>query len=880
MSATKHYLKDYKRPDYRIDAMSLWVDIDPKLTRVRSRFQVFRDKKAAEDAPLVLHGTGFRCMRFFCHGKSLSIVASKDHPDEIVLHDVADGALFEIDTELNPSESTDLTGLYAVGDRLFTQCEPHGFRRITYGLDRPDVLTVFTVTMKANQARFPHLLCNGVIEKTAVEGEDHWVRWHDPKPKPSYLFAMVAGQFDVLEDQTTTPEGRRVDLYAYVEPGRKHQAAFALSAVKRAMAFDATDYGRSYDLDRYSLVVADDFNQGAMENTGLNIFNAKYVLCDPDITTDDTKILIDNVVAHEYFHHWTGNRVTLCNWFQLSLKEGLTVYRDQSYTATQFGPLRARLNQVKGLKTRQFKEDSGPMSHPVLPKSYVSMDNFYTVTIYEKGAELIRMAALLLGPLRYREAMDDYFDRFTGQAVAIEALLACFQRAAPDLDFKQFRRWYDQAGTPHVHLRWRYDASAQTLHIKAQQMRQDQKPLSEDQAWLIPIKMTLFSEKGAAIKASGPGIQPDQSLAFVLSLTQPEQTWVLQDVHEPVHLISFFQDFSAPVTSDDGYDLTHLLFLMRHDSDAYSRYDAACRLKISLIDAEASGHLLDDEAGRCNRAMLDNLMLAILADDKMDPYLKGTLLSPLSLDHLIQVCRGDYDLETLDAARKSIQFAWLSSASERLKQAYDDLAARCLHTGEDAALMDLRFLKNILLFFCVKAAPKKHAVLAMTQLTQADNMTDRLASLQALNGQDGAMRADALAWFYDRYAQEPLALDYWFALQAKSSVGDPIETVEHLLRHAAFHWTKPNTVRALVGAFIHFNLLSFHEKTGAGYRLLASILGRLDAINAKLAAQLGRAFLDGHYVDHARQSLMQDAVAALKKKDHLSNDLMEILDRA
>jgi aminopeptidase N len=874
MAVKKHYLKDYKAPDYRIDEMTLSVDIDPKRTSVRAHFKVLRNENAEKDAPLILYGEGFKCTRFSCNGQVRDVSEGGDQGNELILNDIEDGSFFEVETELNPSESTDLTGLYAVGDRLFTQCEPHGFRRITYGLDRPDVLTKFTVTMKANRKRFPHLLCNGVIQQEGIEGDNHWIRWHDPMPKPTYLFAMVAGRFDVLEDEAVTPEGRHVALYAYVEPGRKHQAAFALSAVKRAMDFDATYYGRSYDLDRYSLVVADDFNQGAMENTGLNIFNSKYVLCDPEITTDEAKILIDNVVAHEYFHHWTGNRVTLRNWFQLSLKEGLTVYRDQSYTATQFGHLRARLSQVKSLKMRQFKEDSGPMAHPVLPKSYVVMDNFYTATVYEKGAEVIGMAAMMLGPQRYRDAMDDYFKRFTGQAVTVEDLLSCFQAAAPEINFVQFRRWYDQAGTPHVHLRWQYDAASQTLTIQAKQSRQDKAPLAKDHAWIIPIKITILAKNGDVIRPQSQ-LNLDKQGAFVLLLDQPEQTFMLNDISKPPQVLSFFQNFSAPVTLDDGYHPKDLLFLMRYDQDPYTRYDVACRLKIALIDDQAAGRL-NTQSGKEKLSVFNDLMQSIMLDEEMDAYLKGCLLSPLSIDYLVQVCQGDYTLDVLDEANTTIQLNGFKSVEKDMLRLYHH--GRKKAVGEPTDAINTRYLNNIILCLLLRINPKQHAALALEQLREADLMTDRLGALNALTLVPNIHQQQALDWFYHRYQAEPLALDHWFALQGRSPHNNPIARIERLMKHKAFDWRKPNTVRALIGSFVHYNILHFHRPDGAGYSLFAKILNHLDPINGKLAAQLAKVFHDARFFDCSRQIQMIDLINSLLNQKDLSVDLREVLD--
>jgi aminopeptidase N len=773
--------------------------------------------------------------------------------------------VLQTQVRIAPDRNTQLSGLYRSQDGYFTQCEAQGFRRITWFLDRPDVMARYHVTLHADKTAFPVLLANGnpVAHGDEAEGR-HFATWEDPFKKPCYLFALVAARLDVLRDRYRTTSGREVQLAIYVEPGRLDQCDHAMAALKKAMVWDEQTYGLECDLDNYMIVAVGDFNMGAMENKGLNIFNTKYVLARADIATDTDFLNIDRVVAHEYFHNWTGNRVTCRDWFQLSLKEGLTVFRDQSFGADLHNRSTSRLQEVRQLRAAQFPEDAGPMAHPVRPAAYFEINNFYTATVYDKGAEVVRMIHTLIGHDAFRRGMDEYFLRHDGQAVTCEDFVAAMATAS-GFDFAPFMTWYRQAGTPHVSARGEYDAATLRYTLTLAQ-HCDATPGQPDKSpYLIPFALGLIDTDGHEFDLG------DGEKTRVLHLTEPQQRFVFERISSnPTP--SLLRDFSAPVILDYPYSDAELIHLFAHDSDPFNRWEAGQRLFGRLI-------LNNVKTGvaACPASVLD-AMRRMLADPATDPaFIADALMLPSEATLAEQL--DIVDPEALYQARTALARSIASGLEIEFAKTFTGLVPTHAYRP-DPADMGRRRLRNVCLGYLNELDHNAaYQANALTQFEHADNMTDQFAALAVLANTPGEAGVSALDAFYRRWQHEPLVVDKWLAVQATSRLPDTLATVQRLTQHPAFERKNPNKVYALIRAF-GANHRHFHAHDGSGYRFIAAEIALLDAMNPQVASRLARCFDRWKKFDPVRQALARAALEGLQQIALLSGDVREIVEKA
>ncbi|MGQ9831149.1 MAG: aminopeptidase N [Thermochromatium sp.] len=866
------FLKDYRPPTFLIDRVELRFELDPECTRVESRLSLRRNPAATGDDgdDLRLQGEQLELSHLAIDGHPLRPDAYQVDPEGLTLYRVPDRFCLETRVEIHPSLNTALEGLYQSGDLLCTQCEAEGFRRITYFLDRPDVMARYTTTLIADRTRYPVLLSNGnPIARAELPDGRHSVTWEDPFPKPSYLFALVAGDLSVVEDVFVTASGREVRLQIFVEPHNLDRCGHALSSLKKAMRWDEERFGREYDLDLYMIVAVSHFNMGAMENKGLNIFNDKFVLARPDTATDADFAGIESVIAHEYFHNWTGNRITCRDWFQLSLKEGFTVYRDQEFSSDVGSRAVKRIRDVRTLRTHQFPEDAGPLAHPVRPESYIEINNFYTNTVYDKGAELVRMQAALLGPEAFRRATDLYFARHDGQAVTTEDFVRCMEDAS-GRDLTQFRRWYEQAGTPELHIRGEYDAKAGTylLHVRQQTPPTPGQPVKLPLH--IPLAIGLLGADGRDLPvwlADEPA--PPTPGTRLLELTEPEHRFTFIGLSErPVP--SILRGFSAPVRVHDDLSDADRMFLMAHDSDGFNRWDAAQTLHERLLlalTADASHPIPEDYIAAFQRALCDTTADRALLAEVL------TLPSETYLSDRMTVV----DVDGLHRAHRQLTRHIGKRLGADLLAVYHANAESGPYVFSPEAV-GRRALKNLALTYLVQAGDLKGLKLCHAQFEAAHNMTDVMAALQLLVEQDGA--EDALAAFYRRWSGEPLVLDKWFSLQAKAVRPDALERVKALLRHPDYSARNPNRVRALVCTFSNVNQVCFHAADGSGYRFLVDQVLELDPINPLLAARLLKPLARWRRFDPQRQSLMRAELERVLGRSELSSDVFEVVSKA
>jgi len=853
------YLKDYTPPAFWIDRVDLDFVIAAGSTTVSATLAMRRNA-ARPGQPLVLDGEELQTLSVSVDGQDWPYTET---PTTLTLTDLPDAFTLRTVVRIDPDNNTRLSGLYRSTDGYFTQCEAQGFRRITWFLDRPDVMATYTVTLHADKATFPVLLANGNPVASGDEADGrHWARWQDPFKKPAYLFAIVAGKLDVLRDTFTTASGRDVQLAIYVEPGKLDQCPHAMAALKKSMKWDEERFSLECDLDHYMIVAVGDFNMGAMENKGLNIFNTKYVLARPDVATDVDFENIDRVVAHEYFHNWTGNRVTCRDWFQLSLKEGLTVFRDQEFGADLHNRQTARIREVRGLRAAQFPEDAGPMAHPVRPESFVEINNFYTATVYEKGAEVIRMIQTLIGREAFRAGMDEYFRRHDGQAVTCEDFVAAMA-AASGFDFTQFMRWYRQPGTPHVAADVYYDAESRSYTLTCTQSN----PRASDEApYLIPIRVALFAADGSVL----PGSER------LLQLSAPTQSFVFNDIAaEPVP--SLLRDFSAPVYLDADYTAEQLTLLLAHESDPFNAWEAGQRLASTLIlDAaariaagqqptwpasfvEAARRLLQTQARRGAAFVAEALTLPG----------EGTLAEQMDV----------VAPDALHAARNGLRRHLAETLEGELSGLYAALAVHEPYapSSEQAGR---RALRNVCLGYLLELDTDAVRQLALRQFQAADNMTDQFAALAALanvNADRCPQREQALAEFYTRWKDEALVVDKWLAVQSTSRRPDTLATVKALTTHPAFDIGNPNKVYALLRSF-GANLVRFH--TAEGYAFLADRILDLHDRNPQVASRLARCFDRWKKFDGERQRHARAALERVRDHQGLSRDVLEVVTRA
>jgi aminopeptidase N len=868
-------LQDYRPPDWLVDTVDLDVSLDPAATRVRAALTLRPNSDVAAPAPLVLDGDGLTLVSLALDGTPLPAESYVATPDRLTIAQPPNGPFrLEIETLLDPTANTQLMGLYRSGTTYCTQCEAEGFRRITYFLDRPDVMAVYSTRIEAD-ASVPVLLSNGnLVEAGDVDGTDrHYAVWHDPFPKPSYLFALVGGNLARVEDSFTTASGRTVALHIYVEPGKEERCRHAMDSLKRAMRWDEEAFGREYDLDVFMIVAVSDFNMGAMENKGLNVFNDKYVLASAATATDTDYAQIEAVIAHEYFHNWTGNRITCRDWFQLCLKEGLTVFRDQEFTSDQRSRPVKRIADVRMLRTQQFVEDAGPLAHPVRPAIYHEINNFYTATVYEKGAEVVRMLKTMIGVDAFREGMDLYFARHDGCAATVEDFIQCFADAS-GRDMTQFMRWYDQAGTPEVIAAGNYDAAQRSYRLDVTQNVPPTPGQPIKAPMVIPLALGLIGRDGRDLPLTlGDGRKLDRG---VLTLAQIGETFVFTDVDE-LPVLSLNRGFSAPINLTQRLSPDDLRFLAAHDGDPFNRWQAVQTLALALLMDNAAAFRANTPPR--NDAGLTDALAAILADSTLEPaFVAQVLTSPSETDLAREIGR-DVDPDAIFRARGDLKSAIGTQLVGALSEAYEQMAGGGPYRP-DAASAGRRALRNICLDMLAAGGRPETIALAMLQYERADNMTDRLAALSTLSLHDVPERAAAIEDFYGRYSDDPLVVDKWFALQAAIPEPATLDRVRALTAHPAFSLANPNRVRSLVGAFAQTNHTQFNRPDGQGYDFIADHVLALDPKNPQVAARLVTAFRTWRTLESGRRGRAEATLERIASAPALSRDVTDIVRRA
>lgn len=866
-------LENYRPSDYLIRKTELNFTLEPSETMVEAKLAIERRSTADMHAPLILDGDELTLKKLKINGQPATDFEVT--PDLLTIRNLPqdDNFTLEIVTAINPTTNRQLMGLYRSSNVYTTQCEAEGFRRITYFLDRPDILSVYTVRLEACKQEAPVLLSNGnLVSSGDLENGRHFALWHDPHPKPSYLFALVAGSLGVISDQFTTCSGKEVALNIYVEHGNENRAAYAMDALKRAMRWDEDVYGREYDLDVFNIVAVSDFNMGAMENKGLNIFNDKYVLADPQTATDSDYAGIEAVIAHEYFHNWTGNRITCRDWFQLCLKEGLTVYRDHEFSSDMRSRAVQRIDEVKTLKAQQFPEDAGPLAHPVRPREYREINNFYTATVYEKGSELIRMLRIILGDDLFYKGLDLYFTRHDGQAATIEDFIKVFEDVS-GRSLAQFSRWYDQAGTPLVTAYSDYNAATKTLRLTLEQKTEPTPGQSHKQPMHIPIKFALIGADGKDMALTGQNnadLQGD-----VLHLHEASQSWTLHNITEkPV--LSLLRGFSAPVLLNQPSDDEEQFFLARHDSDAFGRWQAITRL-LSRTIIENAG-LMHRQQPLSIPPVLAQLLAELVQDETLDHAFQALCLSLPDEADIAREIGSNIDPDLIHASRKALSAAIADANAALFARIYDALQDDQPFTP-DAAGAGKRALKSALLGYLAfsDAAPDR----VYNQFATANNMTDKLAALTILVHHFAAHEkaVAALAQFEHDYRSVPLVMDKWFAVQARRPAADTLETVQQLMQHPLFSLDNPNRCRALLGNFSSGNPAGFNRADGKSYAFFSALIVQIDKHNPQLAARLLTSLRSWKTLEPIRRAHIKSALDMISRTENLSTDVRDITER-
>jgi len=872
------YLKDYTVPEYLIHSVALNFTLDDDNTLVSSRLILSRNPASrSSNTSLTLSGENLKLIRVnLDDGNDLGKDQYLQTQDALIIHNVPQQQRFTLTIEntINPKANTALEGLYLSNGMLCTQCEAEGFRKITYFLDRPDVMTLFTTTLVGDKDRYPVLLSNGnKVAQGELPDNRHWVTWEDPFNKPCYLFALVAGQLECIADRFTTQSGRDIDLQIFVEKHDLDKCDHAMQSLKNAMRWDEQVYGREYDLDLYMIVAVGHFNMGAMENKGLNVFNTKFVLARPDTATDSDYEHIEGVIGHEYFHNWTGNRITCRDWFQLSLKEGFTVFRDQEFTGDRTSKAVKRIEDVNMLRTRQFAEDSGPLAHPIRPDAYIEINNFYTLTVYEKGAEVVRMIHTLLGPEGFRKGSDLYFERHDGQAVTCDDFVSAMEDAN-GIDLGQFRRWYSQAGTPVLSVQQQYDSSAQTLTLTISQNCPPTPGQSVKEPLHIPVTMGLLNKDDsvAPCKLQGSGQACDE---VILQLTQQEQSFIFEGLPEQP-AVSLLRGFSAPVKLTMERSLDELAFLLSYDSDTFNRWEAGQQLAGQII----AGLIADLQNGR--EMHVNPIMIAAfkqVLEQSWDDLSYFSLLLSLPSETYLAEQMQVVDVEAIHAAR---EFVMLTLA-EQLQTQFQALY-RNNHKDEsgkfDAGAIGRRRIKNTCLSYLSKLEKQDIHQLSQQQFNTAKNMTDQLAALSVIVDNPHPAKQRCLDSFYHQWQAEALVIDKWFALQASSSMPDTFATVQSLMQHPAFDLKNPNRVRSLIGAFSQSNPLHFHAANGQGYQFLADQIIALNSLNPQVASRMLGALTAWRRYDEARQALMKAQLERIMSTEAISKDVYEVASKS
>ncbi len=870
-------LVDYRVPDYLIDTVDLDVQLHLTRTHVKARLTLRPHPQGIPHAPLILAGDGLTALSVALDGIQLDLGSLKITPDSLNLTaPPARSFILEIETQIDPSANTQLMGLYRSGSAYCTQCEAEGFRRITYFLDRPDVLSVYTTRIEAERAEAPVLLGNGnLVESGSVKGTTrHYAVWHDPHPKPAYLFALVGGDLGVIHDRFTTMSGRDVALAIYVEHGNEARAAYAMDALKRSMRWDETAFGREYDLDIFNIVAVSDFNMGAMENKGLNIFNDKYVLALPRTATDQDYGHIEGVIAHEYFHNWTGNRVTCRDWFQLCLKEGLTVFRDQEFSSDMRSRVVKRIADVRTLRSAQFPEDSGPLAHNVRPETYLEINNFYTPTIYEKGAEIIRMLKALIGAEAFRAGMDLYFERCDGTAATVEDFIACFAQAS-GRDLSHFMMWYSQAGTPLVSVTSQYDAAAKTFTLNLSQMTPPTPGQLHKQALVIPVALGLVGANGADMAFTSKDATASELASGIFELTTLSRSITFENIGErPVP--SVLRGFSAPVRLDLDTSDEDLQRLAAFDSDLFNRWQAiqtcAVRLLVASVESIRAGGLPKVDEG-----FISAIRNQLVHYDADVAFTAQAISLPTEADIAREIGR-DVDPDAIFAARKYLRSILGKELQASLISIHEALSST-VPFSPDAASAGRRALRNTALDLIAAGDAELGADIAMRQFETAHNMTEQFGALAVLSHLPGDRREQALDLFYRAHAADALVIDKWFALQASIPERETYERVGKLMQHHAFTSANPNRLRSVVGSFAA-NLTQFHAADGRGYDLIARVVIEIDAKNPQVASRLLSAFRTWRIMDAKRREKAEAALRLVASQEHLSPDVRDIVDRS
>jgi aminopeptidase N len=866
-------LKDYHPPDWLIDTVELDFSLDRTATIVRSTL-AFRPNTAGRPAPLVLDGEELKLRALKLDGKALPDGSFMTTPERLTIAQPPNRPfVLEIETEINPEANTQLMGLYRAGATYCTQCEAEGFRRITYFLDRPDVMAVYTTRVEADKSEAPILLSNGnLIAQGDVAGSNrHFAVWHDPFKKPSYLFALVGGDLALVADSFTTMSGRIVALQIYVEPGKEDRCAYAMDSLKRAMRWDEQAFGREYDLDIFMIVAVSAFNMGAMENKGLNIFNDKYVLASSATATDGDYANIEAVIAHEYFHNWTGDRITCRDWFQLCLKEGLTVFRDQEFSGDQRSRAVERISDVRALRSHQFVEDAGPLAHPVRPELYHEINNFYTTTVYDKGAEVVRMIQTLLGHQLFRKGMDLHFTRHDGEAATVEQFVQCFADVS-GRDFTQFMLWYTQAGTPEIVVAPHYDEQTKTYRLDIKQSVPPTAGQADKAPMVIPLALGLVGKDGCDLPLTLDGHPLERGL---IELTGPSRSFVFTGITErPIPSLN--RGFSAPIKLSLPIEGNDLRSLAAHDHDPFNRWQAVQTLAMSLLAANVAA-----QRKRAPLRLDDGLMAALAANldnGALEPAFIALTLTPPSESDIAREIGRDVDPDAIFVARRHLRAAIGSALGPALANSY----RRMITPGPyrpDAQSAGRRALKNVCLGLLAATQDDQSIALALAQYQGADNMTDRMAALEVLSLYDRPERAQALADFYARYADDPLVVDKWLSLQAAIPEVATLDRVLTLTSHPAFSMANPNRIRALIGSFAQVNHTQFNRPDGAGYDFVADNVLALDPKNPQVAARLMGAFRSWRALEAGRRARAETTLRRVAAAPSLSRDVADIVAR-
>ncbi len=874
------YLKDYQAPDYLIDETHLTFELFEDHSLVHAQLILRRNPaRGAGLPPLVLDGQQLELLSVQLDDRPLGAGEYQVDADSLTLQPNAERFVLDTSVKIHPETNTALEGLYKSGTMFCTQCEAEGFRKITYYLDRPDVMSRFTTTVIAEQQRYPILLSNGnPIGQGPAEDGRHWATWEDPFVKPAYLFALVAGDLWCVEDTFTRQSGRDVALRIYVEPENIDKCDHAMVSLKKSMRWDEEVYGREYDLDIFMIVAVNDFNMGAMENKGLNIFNSSCVLARAETATDAAHQRVEAVVAHEYFHNWSGNRVTCRDWFQLSLKEGFTVFRDAEFSADMNSRTVKRIEDVAYLRTHQFAEDAGPMAHPVRPDSFIEISNFYTLTVYEKGAEVVRMVSTLLGAEGFRKGSDLYFERHDGQAVTCDDFIQAMEDAN-GVDLTQFKRWYTQAGTPRLAVSEQYDAATQRYSLTFRQSYPQTPDKAEKHPFVIPVELGLLDAEGRDLPLRLVGESEAVHGSRVLSVTEAEQTFTFEGLAAKP-LPSLLRGFSAPVKLSFPYDRDQLMFLMQHDSDGFNRWEAGQQLSVQVLQELIGQHQ------RGEALVLDPRLITalgtVLGNASLDPAMVAEMLSLPGEAYLTEISQVA-DVEAIHAAR---EFARQQIAT----QLFDALWARYQANREvsratpyvaSAEHFARRSLQNIALSYLMLSGTPQGLEATLEQFDQCDNMTERLTALAVLvNSPFEAERAQALESFAEHFKDNPLVMDQWFSVQAASMQPGGLARVKALMQHPAFTLKNPNKVRALIGAFAGQNLINFHAIDGSGYRFLADLVIELNALNPQIASRLLAPLTRWRKYGEQRQALMKGELERILASGALSSDVYEVVSKS